>query len=146
MTEMNFIPIGKLVNTYSMNNILMMEVDGKITTHCQTIAEIFNNYYISVADNITTNNPLSNTNGDLNKINPLNYLYSLFKQSFTNIKISNTTTNEMGKIIKEFKSKKSCGYDEIMTNILKISSLFIVSPVTYRTPRRIVSQLKKRLF
>jgi len=30
----------------------MMETDGKITTHHQTIAEKFNNYYVSVADNI----------------------------------------------------------------------------------------------
>jgi hypothetical protein len=44
-----------------------MEIDGKITTHHQTIAEEFNNYYLSVADNITNNNPVNNTVGDLNK-------------------------------------------------------------------------------
>ena len=108
----------------------MMEIDGKITTHHQTIAEKFNNYYVSVADNITNSNPIINTIGDLNKINLLSYLYSAFKQSFTNIKIESTTTDEIEKIIKELKSKKSCGYDEIMTKILKISSPFIVSPVT----------------
>jgi hypothetical protein len=81
-------------------NILMMEIDGKIITHCQTNAENFNNYYVSVADNITDNNPINNINGDLNKINPLNYLYSVFKQSFTNIRMKNTTTNEIGKVIK----------------------------------------------
>ena len=32
---------------------------------------------------------------------------------------------------KELKSKSSCGYDEITTKILKINSLFIVSPLTY---------------
>jgi len=72
-------------NKKNLNNILMMEIDGKITTHHQTIAEIFNNYYVSLADIITNNNPINNTNGDLNKINPLNYLYSAFKQSFTHI-------------------------------------------------------------
>ena len=45
--------------------------------------------------------------------------------------LKNTTPNELGKIIKELKSKKSCGYDEITTKILKISSLFIVSPLTH---------------
>ena len=65
----------------------MMEINGKVTTHHQTIAEKFNNYYVSVADNITNNNLVNNTIGDLNKINPLNYLYSAFKQFFTNIKI-----------------------------------------------------------
>jgi hypothetical protein len=67
-----------------------MEIDGKITAHCQTIAEKLNNYCVSVADSITNNNPINNINGDLNKINPKNYLYYAFKQSFTNIKKYNS--------------------------------------------------------
>jgi hypothetical protein len=108
-----------------------METDGKVTTHRQTIAEKFHNYYVSVADNVTNHNPTNNNNGDLNKIKLLNYLYSVFKQSFTNIKIKDTTTNETGKIMKELKCIKSCGYDAITTKILKISSLFIVTPNIY---------------
>jgi hypothetical protein len=77
-----------------------MEIYGKITTHCQTIAEKFN-CYVSVANNITNNSPINSNNGDLNRINPLNYLYSAFKQSFTNIKIKITATNEIGNIIKD---------------------------------------------
>ena len=49
----------------------MIEIDGKITTHQQSIAEKMNNYYVSLADNITNNNPINSNNGDLNKINPL---------------------------------------------------------------------------
>jgi len=49
----------------------------------------------------------------------------------TNIKIKNTTINEIGKIIRELKSKKSCGHDEITIKILKIRNPFIVSPLTY---------------
>ena len=45
----------------------------------------------------------------------------------TMVKLKNTTTVEIEKIIKELKSKRSCGYDEI----LKISSPFIVLPLTY---------------
>ena len=69
----------------------MMEIDGKITTHQQTIAEKFNNYYVCVAGNITTtttttnNNNVNNTIGDVNKINLLNNLYSAFKQFFLQI-------------------------------------------------------------
>ena len=66
-----------------------MEIDGKITTNHQTIAEVLNNYYVSVADNITNNNPVNNTIGDLNKNKPLNYLYSVLQQPFTNIKLKN---------------------------------------------------------
>ena len=56
-------------------------------SHHQTIAEKLNNYYVSVADNFTNNKSRNNTVGDLNKISPINHLYSVFKQSFTNIKI-----------------------------------------------------------
>jgi hypothetical protein len=41
------------------------------------------------------------------------------------------TTYEIEKIIKELKSKNSCGYDEITVKILKASSPFIISPLTY---------------
>jgi len=106
----------------------MMEIDGKITTHHQTTAEEFNNYYISVADNITNNNPVNNTIDDLNKNDPLNYLYSAFQQSFTNIKLKNTTTGKIEKIIKELKSKSSCGYDEITTKIKKLAVCLLYHP------------------
>jgi len=81
------------------NNILIMEIVGKFATHFQTIAEKLNNYYVSVADNITNNNPINNS-WWLNKTNLLNYLYSALKQSFTNIKIKKTTNDEIEKIIK----------------------------------------------
>jgi hypothetical protein len=38
-----------------------------------TIAEEFNNYYVSLADNINNNSPVDNTIVDLNKNNQLNY-------------------------------------------------------------------------
>jgi uncharacterized protein (DUF2225 family) len=69
------------------------------------------------------------------KNSPLNYLYSAFKQPFTNIKLKHTNTSEIEKIIKELKNKNSYGYDEITTKILKISSPFIVSPLTYKCNR-----------
>ena len=55
-----------------------MEINGKITTHHQTIAEKFNNYYISIADDIINTNPVKNTTDDLNKNDPLNYLHIAF--------------------------------------------------------------------
>jgi len=76
-------------NKKNCNNILMMQIDGKITTYYKTIAEKFNHYYVSVADNINNN---KSTTDNSNEINLLNYLYSAFKQSFTNITVKNTTT------------------------------------------------------
>ena len=119
--------IKTITNKKNVNNILMMQIDGKITTHYQTIAEKCNHYYVSVTDNIDNN---KSTTDNSNKINPLNYLYSVFKQSFTNIMVKNTTTYEIEKIITKLKSKKSCEYDEITARILKINSPFIVSPLT----------------
>ena len=109
----------------------MMDIEGKLTTHHQTIAEKFNIYYISVADNITNNNQAKNAIDDLHNKDLLNYLYSAFQQSFTNIKLKNTITGEIEKIITQLKHKNSCGYDEVMTKILKTVSPFIVSPITY---------------
>ena len=46
---------------------------------------------------IIINNPVNNTIGDLNKNDPLNYLHSAFQETFTNIKLKNTTTGEIEK-------------------------------------------------
>ena len=54
-------------NKKNLNNISMMEINGKTISHQQTIAEEFNNYYVSVADNITNNNSVYNFTGDLDK-------------------------------------------------------------------------------
>jgi hypothetical protein len=108
-----------------------MEIEGKLTTHHQTIAEKFNTYYISAADNITNNNQAMNTFDNSHKKYPLNYLYSAFQQSFSNIKLKNTTTGETEKIITQLKHKNSCGYEEVTTKILKTASPFIVSPLTH---------------
>ena len=64
-----------------------MQIDGKVTTHYQTKVEKFKHYYISVADNITNNKSINITTDNSNKINPLNYLYSAYKQSFINMTI-----------------------------------------------------------
>jgi hypothetical protein len=118
-------------NQKKSNNMLMLEIEGKLTTHHQTIVEEFNTYYISVADNITNNNPAKNTIDDLNKKGPLSYLYPAFQQSFTSIKLKNTTSGEIEKKYYRTKHKNSCGYDEVTTKIFKIVSPFIVSPLTH---------------
>jgi hypothetical protein len=111
-----------------------MEIEGKLTTRHQTIAEKFNTYYISTADNITNNNQTMNTFDNSHKKDPLNYLYSAFQQPLTSIKLKNTTTGETEKIITQLKHKNSCGYGKVTTKILKTASPFIVSPFTPPPP------------
>jgi len=108
-----------------------MEIEGNLTTHHQSTVEKFNTYYISAADNITNNNQANYTIDGLHKEGPLSYLYSAFQQPFTNIKLKNTTTGEIEKIIIQLKNKNSCGYNKVTTKILKTVSPFIVSPLTH---------------
>jgi hypothetical protein len=60
----------------------------------------------------------------------MSYLYQTFGQSFSKMKLRNTTTYEIEKIIKSLKSKNSYGY-EISTRILKVSAPYVLSPLTY---------------
>jgi hypothetical protein len=47
------------------------------------------------------------------------------------MKLRNTTTHEIEKIIYSLKSMNSHGYDEISTRNLKASALFVLSPLTH---------------
>ena len=93
-------------NKKNPNNMSMMKFDGKTTMYHQTNAEEFNNYYVSVADNIMNNNPVNNTIDDSNKINLSNYLYSAFQQSFTDMKLKNMTTDETEKNYQRIKKER----------------------------------------
>jgi len=47
------------------------------------------------------------------------------------MKLRNTTTYEIEKIIHSLKSKNSYGYDEISSRILQASTPYVSSPLTY---------------
>jgi hypothetical protein len=66
-----------------------------------------------------------------NSISPLNYLHHALKQPFSNIKLKCTTTIAIEVIIKSLKTRNSHGYDDVSTKILKISTPYILSPLTY---------------
>jgi len=58
-------------------------------------------------------------------------LSNLFHIPFPSIKFNNTSNKETEKIINSLKIKESSGYEEISTKVLKISSPFISSPLSY---------------
>ena len=64
-------------------------------------------------------------------INPINYLFKYFSKPFATLNWQYTSTYEIGKIIKSLNSKNTSGYDEISNCIIKLSSPFIISPLTY---------------
>ena len=47
------------------------------------------------------------------------------------IKWKYVTTHELEKIIRSLEAKNSHGFDEISNKIIKVSSRFIISPLTY---------------
>jgi hypothetical protein len=111
-------------NKATTNSIPFVEINNNISYNPQTIANACNLYFSSVAENfsggITTNNK-----------NPISYLHQNFMQTFSKIQLRNTTTHEVEKIIYSLKSKHSHGYDEISSRILKASTSYVSSPLTY---------------
>jgi len=94
------------------------------------MANEFNKYFSTIAENISTKqNKLSLYNVDNNT--PLHFLTQSFKNLFPNINLKSVSTKEIKNIIKSLKPKNSLGYDGISTKLLKISSPFIISPLTH---------------
>ena len=111
------------------NNITIMSVNNKPTNNPLTIVNAFNSYFLSVAENLLKkkfSKPNTTNNND-----PLFYLKQNTCLITSQIKLKNTTTYEVNKIIQSIKSKNSSGYDEISSGILKISAPYIISPLRF---------------
>jgi hypothetical protein len=93
------------------------------------MADTFNTYFTSVADDLLTKN--FSTADTTNNDDPMRYLQQNFKRCHSQVKLHNTTTYEIDKIINSQKNKTSHGYDGISDKILKASAPFIISPLTY---------------
>ena len=101
-----------------------LNIDGKTYEDYQSIANIFNTYFTNITDKMPVNNSVT-----MNLA--LNYLYKVFIRPFPHTKLTPVTTKEISEIIKSLIWKNSHGYDEIPVRILKISLVFIISPLTY---------------
>jgi hypothetical protein len=110
-------------------------INGTQTDNHQLIADIFQNYFLSIANKLTLR---TSNNEELENNNSIDYLHRIFSNPFPNIIFENTT-KEIKDIIKSLKSKNSFGYDEISVKILKISAPFIVAPLNYICNRSILS-------
>jgi hypothetical protein len=117
-------------NKNTINNITLMNINNKLSNPL-TIADAFNTYFSSAAENLLIKNFSGKTNNNNNNIDPLTYLRQNFSQSFSLIKFNNTTTHGIGKIIHSIKCKDSSGYDEISSKILKTSTPYVLSPLTF---------------
>ena len=97
-----------------------LNIDGTLIHKQQAKANIFNNYFSTIAEEIIGINRTDRTS-------KLNNSYPSKNMSYPSIKLSYTSTPEIGEIIKPLKTKNPHGYDEISVKILKWSTLFISS-------------------
>jgi len=98
----------------------LINIVGKFITNQQSITNFFSNYFLTVADKITSN--IKNDKNLINCNNPIHCLHKNFKLPCSNMKLKYTTPKEIEKMIKSLKSKNSHGYDGIPMKILKVST------------------------
>ena len=110
------------------NKTVPLRIENKEVTNQNKIANMFNNYFLSIAVTLTSGN---NKHTNIKEPNPISYLLNSFHQPFPKMKWDYASTYEIGQIIKSLKSKNSSGYDEISTRILKLSAPYILSPLTH---------------
>jgi len=111
------------------HNITSINVNGNLSFNGQIIAETFNKYFVSVAQNIHGNK--HNVNALSNHESPISYLCRAFNQPFPTTNLKCVSSKETEDITKSLKIKNSHEYDEILTKILKSSIYYISSPLIY---------------
>jgi hypothetical protein len=111
---------------------ITLQVEGKKITDQQIIAKTFNEYFVAPAEDIkrqSKNNFIIRNNGNNSTDNHTHFMEQAFSKPYPDMKCKCTMTKEIEQIIKSLETKNPYGYDEIFTKILKISSLFISSPL-----------------
>jgi hypothetical protein len=109
-------------------DIQSLVTDNNVLMNQNKISNTLNNYFLSIADSINSDN---NKHINTSTTNPITYLSSSFRRLFSKMSWQYTSTYEIEKIIKSLRTKNTCGYDEISNRIIKLSAPFIISPLTY---------------
>ena len=113
-------------NKDSIDNTLTMNINDKMSNNPLIIANAFNTYFSSVAENMQFQGK-----NIFNSKDAITYLHQNFSQFSSTMNLGNTTPFEIKKIINSFKRKNSYGYDVISTRILKVSTPYVLAPLTY---------------
>jgi hypothetical protein len=72
------------------HNITSINVNGNVFSNGQVIAEMFNKYFVTVAQNIHVNN--YNANASSQHENPISYLFRAFNQPFPTINFKHVSS------------------------------------------------------
>ena len=119
--------VRKLTNKRRNNNkITSIKIKDKLINDTGIIANSFNSYFSTVAQ--TSYKDIPDKNCVWRSLQNLNHN---MLEKITPFYFEPTSINEINKIIKSLKTKDSYGYDEISTQILKISAPFISPPLTF---------------
>jgi len=114
--------------TKSGIDIQSLVINNNVIMDQNKVANIFNNYFISIADAVhSANNKHINTS----MTNPINYLTNNFRRPFPKISWQYASTYEIEKIIKSLRTKNTCGYNEISNRIITQTAPCIIAPLTH---------------
>jgi hypothetical protein len=114
--------------TSSSIDIQSLVINYNVIMNRNKIANIFNNYFISIADAVNLDD---NKRINTSMTNPINYLTNNFRRPFAKISWQYVCSYKIEKIIKSLRTKNKCGYDEISNLSIKLTAPFIISPLTY---------------
>jgi hypothetical protein len=136
------VELGKRINKNNNMDIQEINVDGGSTDNPHIISSVCKEYSLLLKKTLPQDNNInSNNNAGISDIkskhsntshsNPAHYLAHVFNKPFPNTHLKFSTTKETENILKSLKPKNTCGYDEISTKLLKISSAHITSPLNH---------------
>jgi len=103
----------------------MLNVEGKLITNPQILAETFNGYFSNIVEELVTK-IIKQDNDDLSKHSYKQYLVNAFRQPFAPIKLKSVNECEIYEINKSLKWKTSYRYDEVPSWIVKLSMPFLL--------------------
>jgi hypothetical protein len=87
------------------DDTLLVNKDDDDNNNCKFSSELFNNYFLMIAEKNSCNILNSYKADGKNNINPIHYLSQIFKSSFPNIKPNKTSIKEIENIINSLQSK-----------------------------------------
>ena len=109
--------------------IQSLVINNNVIMNQNKIANIFNNYFISIADTLNLHNNKYINTSVTNPINCLtNNLNDPFQKSVGSMPL---LTYKIEKIIKSLKSRNTCGCEEICDRIIKLTAPFIIATLTH---------------
>ena len=113
--------------TKSSIDIQCFVINNNVIMNQNKIANIFNNYFISIADTFNSDNKHIHRS----MTNPINCLTNNFRRPFPKISWQYASTYEIEKIIKSLRTKNTCGYNEISNRIITQTAPCIIAPLTH---------------